>query len=187
VVKLQNLLRSIRSKLLELRLQIIFKMNSKLKITFLDRDGVINRNAPPHEYITKAEDFSFNPEIFKVLNSLKDKGFKFIVLTNQRGIARGLMSESELAKIHSKMKTELSAQGIDILDIFYCPHSGESCDCRKPKPGLINQALAKYDIDLQESLMIGDSTSDAELCKHFNLKCFLVRQDHPEDFLEIKE
>jgi D,D-heptose 1,7-bisphosphate phosphatase len=161
------------------------KKEKAKKIAFLDRDGVINKSAPEHEYITKVEDFVFNPEIFDVLTALKKEGFEFIVVTNQRGVARGKLSVADLDKIHLYMKRELQKHNIEILDIFYCPHASDTCDCRKPKDGLFRQAETRYLIDKDRSIVIGDRASDIEAGKTFGLKTrILISTDNPAEALE---
>lgn len=156
------------------------KRKSVKKIVFLDRDGVINKSAPEHEYITRVKDFIFNPGVFDLLTSLKKDGYEFIIVTNQRGISREKLSVPELDTIHNYMKRELYHHGIEILDIFFCPHTSDSCDCRKPKDGLLRQAAAKYQIDKTQSLIIGDSVSDIEAGKTFGLGLqILVPKDNP--------
>ena len=159
-------------------------MTDKKSIVFLDRDGVINKKPLEHEYVKNINEFFFNPGIFKVLKFLRQKGFEFIVFTNQRGIARGLMTENDLHKINQFMIEGLRRKAINLLDIFYCPHNKDSCQCRKPGPGLMLQALAKYNIDLSQSLMIGDGVSDAVFAKLFKLKFFLINSNRPEEFLK---
>ena len=154
-------------------------MNAK-KIAFLDRDGVINKKAPDHQYITKTSDFKFNRGIFSLLRYLKKEGYEFIVITNQRGIAKKILSEKTLAAIHGFMVNELKKRNIKILDIFYCPHDLDACDCRKPKPGLFNQACSKYPIDIKKSIILSDSQEDVIMGRKFGLgKSSLVETDKP--------
>ena len=151
------------------------------KIVFADRDGVINRKAAEHEYVTSADEFEFNDGIFELLREFKAAGYELIVITNQRGIARGKMTETDLQAIHQKMLNGLKDEGIDVLDIFYCPHEADSCDCRKPQPGLLNQATAKYLIDLADSVLLSDSASDTAMGKAFGIgRTILVRTDSLE-------
>jgi D-glycero-D-manno-heptose 1,7-bisphosphate phosphatase len=126
-----------------------------MKVAFLDRDGVINRKAEEHHYITKKEDFIFNEGIFEVAKVLLGNGFNLIVITNQRGIARGIYSEEDLKSIHDFMIEGFNSNGISILDIFYCPHNSGECECRKPKPGMLKAACEKYNIDLATSVLMG--------------------------------
>lgn len=139
------------------------------KIAFIDRDGVINRKAEEHHYITQVKDFILNNGIFEVLRRLSDRGFEIIVLTNQRGIARNMMSEEDLSLIHAHMVRMFKEGNIEILDIFYCPHHENSCECRKPKPGLIHSANMKYEIDLGASILISDSEEDVNMGKMLGL------------------
>lgn len=150
------------------------------KIAFIDRDGVINKKAPDHSYITNVDSFVFNEGVFGVLNTLLKNGFELIIITNQRGVARGLMSEQELRDLHLYMLKILKEHGITVLDVLYCPHEKDQCDCRKPKPGLLKQACAKYSVNLQDSILISDSIEDVEMGKKFGIKSFLIPVDSPE-------
>lgn len=155
----------------------------KKRVAFLDRDGVINKMAGEHQYVTRVEDFKLNPGTFEMLRTLKDDGFEFIIVTNQRGIARKHLSEQMLTDIHARMKHELEEEGLHILDIFYCPHEKDLCDCRKPKDGLLRKASKKYRIDLNDSLFVSDTAEDIKMAKEFGIgQQILVRSDHPEDF-----
>ena len=133
------------------------------RCVFLDRDGVINQKAAPHEYIRNWSEFRFLPNIADWIHLFNALDFLVIVVTNQRGIARGVTTRESVDDIHVRMVAELAAQGARIDDVFVCPHEEDACDCRKPKPGMVVEAQAKWDIDLAESLMIGDSDSDAML------------------------
>jgi D-glycero-D-manno-heptose 1,7-bisphosphate phosphatase len=134
-----------------------------LKAAFLDRDGVINKRAPGDGYITRPQEFELLPGVAEAIALLNRAGFLVIVVTNQRGIARGLYSQSDLAQIHAKMKNDLAAAGAHLDAIYFCPHDREPpCDCRKPSPGMLLTAAAEHDIDLSNSWMIGDSDSDRE-------------------------
>jgi D-glycero-D-manno-heptose 1,7-bisphosphate phosphatase len=160
-------------------------MNTPLKIAFFDRDGVINRRQADHQYVTSVDQFVFNDGIFEVFKFLADKGFEFIVITNQRGISRGLLTEDGLSKIHSYMISEFRKNGIEILDVFFCPHGDNECNCRKPKPGMLEMAAQKYDIDLGESVLISDEMADVEMGKKFGIgKNICVRRDTPADLFD---
>ncbi len=134
------------------------------KVVFLDRDGTINQDSA--NYIKSWSEFKFLPRSIEAVRDLTAAGFLIIVITNQSGIPRKLISPEELENIHSKMKASVESQGGKISDIFFCPHlPDDGCDCRKPEPGLILQAQKKYTIDLAASVMIGDSARDIE-CAH---------------------
>jgi D-glycero-D-manno-heptose 1,7-bisphosphate phosphatase len=144
------------------------------KATFLDRDGVINRKPPEGQYVTRWEEMQFLPGVPEAVASLTKAGFCVLVVTNQRGVAKGLLSASELETIHHRMCQELAAQGALITEVYYCPHENDlPCGCRKPAPGLLLTAAREHGIDLNESWMIGDSDIDVEAGK--NAGCRTVR------------
>ncbi len=129
-----------------------------IKTIFLDRDGVINKEV---NYLHKIEDFEFIDEVFETCFYLKNLGFEIIVVTNQSGISRGYYSENDFHVINNWMISQFNENNINILDVFFCPHSNESnCECRKPKPGMLINAKNKHNINMQESWMIGDSERD---------------------------
>ena len=126
---------------------------------FLDRDGVINQDSP--DYIKTREEFTFLPGSVEAIFRLYRNGFDIIVITNQSVINRKMTTPEELQAIFSKMKTGIEAGGGRIKDIFFCPHMPEDgCDCRKPLPGLIHQAIRKYDLNPAQAVMVGDSIKD---------------------------
>jgi D,D-heptose 1,7-bisphosphate phosphatase len=139
------------------------------KAVFLDRDGTINA---VNSFVTSPEKLMLLDGAAEAIRIINQSGYLAIVITNQPVIARGEVTIEELNIIHNKMETELGKSGAFLDDIFFCPHhpdkgfSGErleykiDCDCRKPKPGMILQAAAKYNIDLAQSYMVGDSRRD---------------------------
>jgi D-glycero-D-manno-heptose 1,7-bisphosphate phosphatase len=131
------------------------------KVVFLDRDGTINRDSA--DYIKRRSEFHFIPGSIEAIKSLTVNGFTSIVITNQSALARQLVSPEELESMHALMCRAVAAAGGRITDIFFCPHMpGEGCRCRKPAPGLIQQAQQKYDIELADSIMVGDHAKDIE-------------------------
>lgn len=140
------------------------------RCVFLDRDGVINVKAAAGEYIHNWSEFEFLPNVSDWIRVFNFLDLLVIVITNQRGVALGRMSLADLEQIHGNMVRQLASQGARIDDVFYCPHGLEECDCRKPKPGLVYQARAKWDIDLSQSLLIGDSDTDAGLAATCGLR-----------------
>ena len=130
-----------------------------MKVAFLDRDGVINKDTG---YLYKISDFEFTRGCIAGLKRLINKGYLLIVVTNQSGIGRGYYSEQSYQTLTAWYLNELLEQGISIQAVYHCPHSPESeCDCRKPKAGLFLQALKQYpDIDFSQSLMSGDKLSE---------------------------
>ena len=133
------------------------------RAVFLDRDGVINQRPPEGEYITRWEDFHILPGVAEGVALLNRVGFSVIVVTNQRGVAKGLITEAALEKMHERMTADLARAGAKIDATFYCPHDIEPrCECRKPAPGMLVSAARLHGIDLRTSWMIGDSDNDVE-------------------------
>lgn len=129
---------------------------------FFDRDGIVNES-PGLGYVERWEDFHLQPGFVGALKKVVEKGYHAVIITNQQGVAKGLYTEEVLAAIHGNMRAQLRSHGADVLDVFYCPHfEVDECDCRKPKAGMFHQAAEKYNVDLSESWMIGDSESDIE-------------------------
>jgi D-glycero-D-manno-heptose 1,7-bisphosphate phosphatase len=127
---------------------------------FLDRDGVINRKRDD-DYVKHWSEFEFLPGVKEALQMLTENNYRLIVVTNQRGVARGWMTEADVQDIHARMLAAIVPARI--AAIYYCPHDQDQCDCRKPKTGLFRQAQRDFpDIDFARSVMIGDSASDVE-------------------------
>ena len=131
-----------------------------IKTIFLDRDGVVNKEI---RYLYKLSDFEFIDGIFDACLYFQKLDYEIIIVTNQSGIARSYYNENDYLKLTEWMLGQFNDNGINILDIFYCPHSPESfCDCRKPKPGMLIEAKNKYNISMRDSWMIGDKETDIE-------------------------
>ncbi len=132
------------------------------KALFLDRDGVINVEK---EYLYKQEDFEFIDGIFELCKHYQDLGYLIFVVTNQSGIARKYYSEADFKKLTEWMVSEFAKRDITIAKVYYCPHHPDisgTCECRKPKPGMLLQAADEFAIDLHNSIMIGDKERDIE-------------------------
>lgn len=137
---------------------------------FLDRDGVINVEL---NYLYKIKDFKFLDGIFELCRHYQQLGYIIIVVTNQSGIARGYYSESDFKKLTLWMKTEFAKEGIKITKVYYCPHHSEisgKCNCRKPEPGMILEAQKEFDIDLNNSILVGDKERDIEAAINSGIK-----------------
>jgi D-glycero-D-manno-heptose 1,7-bisphosphate phosphatase len=129
------------------------------KVVFLDRDGTINVDSA--DYIKSRSEFDFLPGSIEAIRNLTASGFISIVITNQSALARKFISPEELDAMHAMMCRTVAAGGGKISDIFFCPHlPDEGCECRKPVPGLIYQARQKYNIELSDSIMVGDNAKD---------------------------
>ena len=127
----------------------------KSKAIFLDRDGVINRKPPDHDYVKSVSELKLLPGIKSAIKFLKNKGYLSVVVTNQRGISLGHFNHDTLAEIHAHINF--------IAALYYCHHAyHHQCNCRKPKPGLILQAASELNIDLSVSHLIGDSQTDIQ-------------------------
>ena len=133
------------------------------KAVFLDRDGVINRKAPEGQYVTRWEEMEFLPGVHEAVRLLNQAGFFVVVVSNQRCVAKGLITTAELESMHTRMMREFVAAGATLNAIYYCPHDYDPpCACRKPQPGMLLDAAREHEIDLTGSWMIGDSGHDVE-------------------------
>jgi len=133
------------------------------RIIILDRDGVINKKPAKADYVKKWEEFEFLPGAIDAVKMLNEKGFSVFIITNQAGIARNLMTESDLRNIHNNMKDEMETKGAKIERIYYCPHGwNDGCECRKPKPGMFYEVARDYNINLTKTVFIGDDERDLE-------------------------
>lgn len=147
---------------------------------FLDRDGTLNIDTG---YCHKPEDFVFYPDVTDGLNLLLKYDYRLIVVTNQSGIGRQYYSREDFIILNSWMLKLLSDDGINILDTFYCPHMpSDGCICRKPLPGMLNEASKIYHVDLKKSYMIGDQMTDIEA--GFAAGCKTVLVDRSNKFID---
>ncbi len=153
---------------------------NKKKVVFLDRDGVINKEIG---YLHRTEDFEFIDGVFSACKHFQKFGYSIIVVTNQSGIARGYYQEKDFHALTDWMVKQFSNNGINILDVFFCPHGPEStCNCRKPKPGMFLNAQSKYDVDMHNSWMIGDKEADIKAANTAGIKnTVLVKTGHSID------
>ncbi|WP_299463104.1 D-glycero-beta-D-manno-heptose 1,7-bisphosphate 7-phosphatase [uncultured Gimesia sp.] len=139
--------------------------SSPEKTLFLDRDGVINKEK---HYLHRVEDFEFIDGIFELCQAAVQSGYGLIIVTNQSGIARGYYTEQQFHDLMSWVVSEFAKREITISDVFYCPHhpiqgTGRyriDCACRKPKPNMLLEAAKKHNLNLSESILVGDKLSD---------------------------
>jgi len=155
------------------------------KTVFLDRDGVICHKAPEGDYIKSWDEFVFLPLAKESLALLTAHGFHIIVISNQRGVARGFMTEDDLAGITRRMRAELAPIGARLDGVYYCPHEAGTCDCRKPGSGLLERARNDFpDIDFQASYVIGDSVTDLQAGAPLGCAPILIASgEHRRDLL----
>ena len=169
---------------------------SKLqKCIFLDRDGTINKYVG---FLTDIDDFCLLDGVSSAIKKINESGYLCIVITNQPVVARGDVSFLELDMIHRKMETILGNDNAYIDDLFYCPHHPDKgfvgevkelkidCNCRKPKTGLIEEAVSKYNIDLGSSFFIGDSSTDMECARRAGITSVLIRCGHDDNKYDVK-
>jgi D-glycero-D-manno-heptose 1,7-bisphosphate phosphatase len=149
--------------------------NTRLrKALFLDRDGVINVN---HGYVYKKEDFTLIDGIIDLIKKANELAYLVIVVTNQSGIGRGLYTEQQFHELNDWMIDLFAQNNAHIDKVYYCPHHptealgqyAKSCECRKPKPGMALAALDDFNIDITNSVMVGDKTTDLEFAMRANI------------------
>ncbi len=177
--RLRNVEKDIKSGLVEAK-----NLSKKQKAVFVDRDGTLNVYKG---YISSSNDIELMDEAAKAVKKLNEMGYPVIVITNQAVIARGECTFSELREIHGRLEMLLAEKGAYLNEIYFCPHhpdkgfEGEraeykiSCDCRKPAPGMILKAAEDFNIDLQNSYMIGDDLPDIAAGKGAGCKTIFLR------------
>jgi D-glycero-D-manno-heptose 1,7-bisphosphate phosphatase len=142
-----------------------------MRLALLDRDGTLNRKAPDGGYVTTADALELLPGAAEAVRRLNDAGIPVAVVTNQRCIALGRLSEDRLAAIHARLGQRLAAQAGARVDRFYhCPHEHGACDCRKPQPGLLRRAAADFGVRPGDAVMIGDADSDVQAGRRFGAR-----------------
>ena len=159
------------------------------KAIILDRDGTINIEK---DYLYKIEDFEFEEGVIEGLKILADLGYIFVVVTNQSGIARGYYTEDDLCILNTYIGKSLEERGIKIEKFYYCPHHPEKgvgnykvkCTCRKPNPGMLEEAIREFNIDRDKSFMIGDNMSDIEAGINAKVTPILVETGHGLEYIE---
>lgn len=131
----------------------------KARAIFLDRDGVINEDS--EAFITTTDQVRVFPSVSQAIRSLREIGFLIIVVSNQSGVGRGLLSEATLGEINNTIRNELKKDGAELDAMYHCPHlPTDNCSCRKPRNGMLIQASKDFNLDTSESYMVGDKPSD---------------------------
>ncbi len=143
-----------------------------MKAIFLDRDGTINKDPGYFHDASKIEYFT---DVFSALKELSDFGFCFFVITNQSGIGRGYFEKKCVLEIHEHMKKDFAKHQIELKDIAYCPHTPEDkCECRKPNPKMVNDLCEKWNINKNQSYILGDKISDVKTGINANIRSVLI-------------
>ena len=148
------------------------------KLCLLDRDGVLNVD---RTYLHRAEDVEWMPGSLEALAWLKDRGYQVAVVTNQSGVARGYFAEADVVKLHAWMQAEVKKAGGEIAAFYYCPHLPGApvqrydvdCACRKPRPGMVLQALHDFAVQPEHAFLVGDSPRDVEAAEAAGVRGFL--------------
>ena len=153
---------------------------NKLKTVFVDRDGVINQERS--DYVKSISELEIYPNVAKNIKLLKDAGFLVVVITNQSAVNRGIVTHEMINQIHNSIQDHLKKYGTFLDGFYYCPHTpNENCNCRKPKPGLLQKAILELNIDLNSSWMIGDSDSDIEAADSVGCKAIKINDNFSLD------
>ena len=154
--------------------------DSRRPAIFLDRDGTLNEDVG---YAAHPAEIAIYPYTAEAIRLINEAGWKAIVITNQSGIARGYLDEAMLARIHEHLRHELARQGARLDGFYYCPHHPrigvepyrQTCHCRKPQTGMLEQAASEHNINLADSFVIGDKASDINLATNAGARGVLVK------------
>jgi len=159
------------------RLHLTDEFLARRPTIFLDRDGVLNKKMPRAEYVGTWNQWEWLPGAREALRIFKEADYRVIVITNQPGIARGVMTPSQLEEIHDKMKAEAIQSDGRIDAVYHCPHDWEEgCECRKPKAGLLYQAQRGFNLDLTRTYFIGDDERDQQAAERAGCPWALVSE-----------
>ena len=143
------------------------------RAVFLDRDGTIIRDTG---YLIKPSEVELLPDTGKALKILHRQGFLLVLISNQSGVGRGLFTLEAMGEVHNQFLDCLRQEGVDLDDVYYCPHAPwDGCECRKPLPGMLHQAVLELDVDLAQSFVVGDKLSDVEAGQRAGCQTVLLR------------
>lgn len=157
-------------------------------VAFFDRDGVLNHDTG---YVHKIEAFKWVDGVFETMARLKDAGYRVIVVTNQSGVARGFYTEADVLALHNWMATRIEQHGGQVDAFYYCPYHPEAPDPayrqdhpdRKPRPGMLLKALARFPADLSRSFMIGDQATDMQAAQAAQVQGYLFSGGRLDSFV----
>jgi D-glycero-D-manno-heptose 1,7-bisphosphate phosphatase len=164
----------------------------KLKIAFLDRDGVINSSRPNNGYVGSLEHFKWVPGAIKTIKFLNEKNYKVVVVTNQSGVARGFFTIKDVKTIHSYIKKTLKENEAKIDKFYFCPFHKDgivkkykkNSSLRKPNIGMFLKANKVWNIDKKKSFMIGDQQTDIEFAKNSKINGYLFNKKNLYTFVK---
>lgn len=167
-----------------------FMEATRPKALFLDRDGIINEDTA---YPYLPAQIHFNEAVFSLCKKAMELGYLLIVITNQAGVAKGKFTEQDVKALHEWMGDELKKRGVEIARFYYCPHHVEgsvpeykkTCNCRKPKPGMVEQAVKDFGIDISSSLVVGDKKSDRIQIE--GLRSIIVKSKYVESGYDVED
>lgn len=146
-----------------------------LRTIFLDRDGVVNEKMPEGKYVRSWSELRILPGVPEAVARLNRAGLRVILVSNQRGIALGLYSAADVNDLHQRLQATLRERGAHLDAVYFCPHNENECDCRKPLPGMFQQARRDFpEIDAATSVMIGDSLSDIEFGQRLGMRAVFI-------------
>jgi len=162
---------------------------SQNKACFLDRDGVIIEEV---NYLSSPDQVKVFPEAIEALKLLRDNNYKIIIVTNQAGVARGYFKLTDISLVHDKIDEILSRHNLSIDSYYYCPHHPKGsvpeysieCNCRKPMPGMLLEAIDDHNINISKSFLIGDKMSDINAGKNVNCPGILVKTGHGSEYVK---
>lgn len=138
----------------------------------------MNEKMPEGQYVTRQEEFRLLPGVAEAIARLNGRGIKVILVSNQRGVALGRYTSAEVDAMHAWLQTVLEKESAHLDGIYYCRHDKEECNCRKPLPGMFEEAVRSFpDIDACSSMIIGDSLSDIEFGRRLGMMCILIEGD----------
>ena len=161
-------------------------MNYMQKYVFLDRDGTVIVEG---HYLHRPEDVELETGVIEGLKRLQQQGFELVIVSNQSGIGRGYFGRDAVEAVHERIAELLRAEGIEIRDFLFCPHTPEEgCRCRKPGTELLERFAKQYPIDLSNSWVVGDRLCDVQLARNFNLNpVWIQNQRHPDEIPKCME
>jgi D,D-heptose 1,7-bisphosphate phosphatase len=155
------------------------------RAVFFDRDGTL---IVDHGYLSSPDQVEFVPNAVSVLQTLQQRNFLLVIVSNQSGLGRGVITKPQAEAVDERFRALLSENGITLAGAYYCPHAPDAgCDCRKPQPGLLRRAAEDLQINLAQSYMVGDKLSDYEAGEAVGCRSVLIAKQPRAGFLVISD